>query len=47
MNVKKQETCPVFIRLSQKTRQNTMINTGFLNKRCRNSQKIVKSVVLY
>ena len=40
--LKEQENCPVFIRLSQKTRQNNMINTVFLNKRCRNSQKIVK-----
>ena len=41
-NVKKQENCPVFIRLSQKTHQNTVINTVFLNKQCRNGQIIVK-----
>ena len=46
-NVKKQENSPVFIRLSQKTRQNTVINTVFLNKQCRNSQKNVKMCCPY
>ena len=46
-NVKKQENCPVFIRLSQKTRQNAVINTVFLNKQCRNGQIIVKMCCPY